>query len=91
MPQCTPRPRVGLPLESPRVMQNAKDKIDQAADKAKDVTEKAGHAVKDGAATVADKAMDVAEKAGHAVKDGASTVADKVKDAGKAVGKKLGA
>ena len=53
-----------------------KDKIDDAATKAKELAEKAGHATADAAT----KTADVAHKA-----------AEKIKDAGASVGKKLGA
>ncbi len=76
---------------------NLKDKIDGAADKAKDVADKAGAGIKHGTEKVADTAKDVADKAGAGIKHGAEKVADtahdvadKVKDVGSDIGKKVG-
>src|SRR5450432_468963 len=66
-------PRVAM--QAGMTTNNLKDKIDSAADKAKDLAEKAGQKIKQGA----DKASEKAHGA-----------ADKIKDAGNNVGKKVG-
>ena len=68
---------VGLQSAKPLGMSNdnVKQKIDEAADKAKDLAEKAGQKIKDGANTVSEKAHEAA---------------DKIKEAGRHVGNKVG-